>query len=456
MAKLKTNIMAKVIIVGALALIMLIPLFFVNDTINNRADYRGKAESEFEKAWGGEIISAAPILNIPYLTKTEETASGKSKTVLKQEYAKFAPANLEVKVNIDVQKRYIGIFETPVFTADVEMIGEFEKLSYFFDRQDMQNAFITIELSDLKGISDAHLEWNSKNYEFEPSLFPTFANIGSRNKDNSNTLNVSFSKRSRTGHEFETNSILKALSAKSPFVNAGDKFKLNFKIKGIRSLSFVPLAKNNSFEIVSNWSSPSFGGYFLPEHKEVNKNGFNARWNINYLASGIPQRFDGKNLKEAIFTVNLLVPVDNYRNVVRAQKYGFLFIILTFTICFVFETVNKKPIHPFQYLLVGFAMSVFYVLLLSLSEFMYFSLSYLIAAAATIVIISAYAKFSIAKTMTVKQTAAVSLSLSFLYGYLFMLLQLENFALLCGSIGLFAAVSLIMYMTKDINWYEEQ
>jgi inner membrane protein len=173
------------------------------------------------------------------------------------------------------------------------------------------------------------------------------------------------------------------------------------------------------------------------------------------MASGIPSRLDGASLSSSVFTVSLLVPVDNYRGAERATKYGILFIILTFLACFVFEITGKKPIHPFQYLLIGLAMAVYYILLLSISEFISFALAYLIAASATIIMITLYTKFAIIKNLTLKQTAVIGAALAALYGYLYILLQLQDMALIFGSIGLFAGLAIVMYATRNITWYEE-
>ncbi|MDR3345896.1 MAG: cell envelope integrity protein CreD, partial [Campylobacteraceae bacterium] len=197
-------------------------------------------------------------------------------------------------------------------------------------------------------------------------------------------------------------------------------------------------------------------GAFLPDTKDVTTEGFDASWDINYLASGISPRFDKSDLTSALFTTSFIIPVDNYRSAQRAVKYGILFIVLTFAVCFAFEVAQKKPIHPIQYLLVGFAMVIFYTLLVSISEFLSFTLAYFIAAAATITLISVYAKVGIVKDMSKKQVAIVAASLVFLYGFLFILLRLQDMALLYGSLGLFIALGVIMYMTRNIGWYEEQ
>ena len=148
-----------------------------------------------------------------------------------------------------------------------------------------------------------------------------------------------------------------------------------------------------------------------------------------------------------------MFPVDNYRNSERAVKYGILFVALTFLACFVFEIVNKTPVHPFQYILVGTAMAVFYLLLLSISEFCGFGLSYIISAAATIILVSAYIRYGILKKAD-KKVFGAAVGLGALYAYLYVLLQLEDLSLFFGTLGLFFGVALVMYATRNINWYE--
>jgi Inner membrane protein involved in colicin E2 resistance len=449
--KLNFSIIWKALVIGVLILLMLIPLAFVRGTIKGRLEYKNEATSKITNSWGGQVLIAAPILNIPYTIETvTESDKGKKTTTYRTEYSKYSPKDLDVSVNMVSQTRYIGIFEVPVFTAEITMQGNFEQLKTSAN-QKLNESFLTLEINDLKGISTPDFVWNGKKSDFEPSI-----------KGNSLHINVpttyEYSPKSsytRYYHD-EVSNVLKSLSSQVAFNNTDSTFEIKFNIKGSRSISFVPLAKDNKYNIYSKWTNPNFSGTFLPDTKEINKDGFNAEWNINYMASGIPQRLDGANLSSALFTTSLLVPVDNYRAAERATKYGILFIILTFLAFFVFEITSKKPIHPFQYLLAGLAMAIFYILIVSISEFLPFCYSYLIAAAAVVIMITAYMKFAVLKNMGIKETGIVAASLSALYGYLYILLQLQDMALIFGSIGLFIGLAIVMYATRNINWYEEQ
>ncbi len=445
--KLNLSIIWKALVIGVLILLMLIPLAFVRGTIKGRLEYKAEATSKITKSWGDQIVIAAPILNIPYEAKYKDV-NDKTWTT-KTEYAKFAPTNLDVDVNIISQTRYIGIFKVPVFTAEISMKGNFEKVKKFADSKENES-FLTLEINDLKGISTPSFAWNNASASFEPSINGTPLSIRIP------TMQEYSPKMSYTRYyDYDETKYLKSLSSKVTMFEH-NTFEIKFNIKGSNAISFVPLAKDNKFYMVSEWTNPNFSGNFLPDTKEINKDGFEADWSINYMASGIPQRLDGANLSSSLFTTSLLVPVDNYRAAERATKYGILFIILTFLACFVFEITSNKPIHPFQYLLAGLAMAIFYILLVSISEFIPFWSAYLIAAAAVVVMITVYAKFAISKTLTVKQTSLIALALAALYGYLYILLQLQDMALIFGAIGLFAGLAIVMYATRNINWYEEQ
>lgn len=444
MAKINFGIIWKSIVIGVLILIMLIPLAFVSGTIKGRLEYKEEAISKITQSWGDKVLIAAPILNIPYTIRYQERAG--SAWMPKTEYAKFSPKNIETTVNIESQTRYIGIFKVPVFKADIVMKGSFDAPQKFPDSNENE-AFVSLEINDLKGISSPEFVWNGTKSEFEPTLTGTPL----RMKQMGSYISK-FS--SRKYYEYDAEETMKSLSSKI-ILKEDNSFELKFSVKGSNAISFIPLGKDAKFNISSDWTNPNFSGNFLPDNKTITNDGFSAQWNINYLASGIPLRLEGADLSSAMFTTNFIVPVDNYRSAERATKYGILFIILTFLACFIFEISSKKPIHPFQYLLVGFAMAIFYILLISISEFIAFSYAYLIAAAAVIILITAYTKFALIKDLSVKQTVIVAAFLTALYAYLYILLQLQDMALIFGAISLFIGLAIVMYATRNIKWYDE-
>ncbi len=244
----------------------------------------------------------------------------------------------------------------------------------------------------------------------------------------------------------------------------------------------MPLGRNTQVNIRSDWPNPSFDGAFLPDERDVDESGFTARWEVLHLNRNFPQAWKGSQYRfttpgaspsspdnyyydrppvdvaqtvstEASgyrFGVNLLRPVDEYQKSMRSAKYAILFISLTFLVFFFVETLNRKRIHPIQYLLVGLALCIFYALLVAISEQLNFNLAFIVSSIAVTVLITLYCH-SIFKQQ--KLTLFIGLLLVMLYGFVFTLLQLQDYALLIGSIGLFGILAVVMYFSRKIDWY---
>ena len=223
-------------------------------------------------------------------------------------------------------------------------------------------------------------------------------------------------------------------------------------MKGSKQLRFIPLGKETDVRIQSNWKTANFIGEFLPYNSDkITANGFDAKWKVLNINRPFSQQHLQQipNLKKYAFGVNFLIPIDEYQKSERSAKYGFLVIGLTFLIFFLIQTMSTINMHPFQYLMIGIALTMFYILLLSISEHSSYLKAYLIAGTAVVTLITLYAK-SILKT--VKFTVFIGFSLSALYIFIFVIIQLENYALLVGSIGLFAILSGVMYASRKIDW----
>ncbi|MDR0449111.1 MAG: cell envelope integrity protein CreD [Rickettsiales bacterium] len=455
--KINTRITLKALAIGALALIMLIPLLFVSGVIDGRLNYRDEAAKKITNAWGGPLLVAAPVLNIPY--KVQITDDRTKAVSYETRWLKVAPKEALSAADIKTQTRYIGIFRVPVYTADISIKGKFDIAGAIKGKENLSvsGAFITLELNDLKGmgVESPVLKWNGKAHEFEPMTNgkTLSAGVPTQRDLDSGSWDMNSSKGFYRNREISAD--LKALSTAVNAKAASADFEISFNIKGSRSISFAPIAGKHTIAVKSDWTNPSFYGSFLPDEKNVDGAGFSARWDIGNLASGIPTTDLSKaDLSGVIITSAFLVPVDNYRSAERALKYGILFIILTFLACFIFEIASGRPIHPFQYLLVGFAMAIFYILLVSLSEFMAFSLAYIIAALATTGLITAYIKTAVVKNLDRRSAGIVFGAFAALYGYLYILLLLQDMALIFGAIGLFIGLAAAMYATKNIKWYE--
>ena len=229
-------------------------------------------------------------------------------------------------------------------------------------------------------------------------------------------------------------------------------FHLVLDVNGSDRIGFVPVGEVTQVKLASSWRSPSFDGAFLPAEREVGEQGFIARWKVLHLNRNYPQAWTGveQKLAESAFGVRLFTAADVYQQSTRSAKYAALFITLTFTTFFFAEVLRRRRLHAVQYLLIGFALIIFYSLLIALSEHMRFGLAYLASTAAVVGLVTLYAFWSFGSA---RLAALVGGLLAILYGYLYILLRLEDYSLLMGSVGLFAALAAVMYVTRRIDWH---
>jgi inner membrane protein len=234
---------------------------------------------------------------------------------------------------------------------------------------------------------------------------------------------------------------------------------LELDIKGTRSLMFFPAGGETTLQITSPWPHPSFTGSSLPETHDIRADGFTAAWKsgaygrpLAGMWSSFAEPADLKRQAESgEFGVTLVQPIDPYSETDRAVKYGVLFLLLTFMTVFIWEITRGVRVHPIQYLFVGFALCIFYLLLLAFSEHVGFDRAYVVASAATVTLIAWYWRWV---TNGVTGGAAMGAILSVLYALLFLLLRLEDYALLAGSIGLFVILAIVMFITRRVNWQD--
>lgn len=238
------------------------------------------------------------------------------------------------------------------------------------------------------------------------------------------------------------------------------RLTLDLEVAGSARLDIVPVAANNDFSLQSNWPHPSFAGLYLPETREVGHDGFNARWRVSDFATGgdqvLVERGSGILAEYLLdywlsesFGVSLLDPVDAYTQTDRAVRYGFLFVLLTLGGFFLFEMIKRKPVHPLQYLLIGFAVVLFFLLLLALSEHIAFSLAYVVAASACVLLITAYGRTLVGHWLG---AGVLGIGYALLYAGLFMLLASEDYALLMGVWLIFGVLALTMWLTRKLDW----
>lgn len=232
---------------------------------------------------------------------------------------------------------------------------------------------------------------------------------------------------------------------------AASTVELELRLDGSRMLSVVPVGDDTHIALRSSWPHPSFSGAFLPNERRVDAQGFDARWAVSSLASDAQRqlRNDGAVESQAV-TVSLVDPVDTYTQADRASKYGVLFVLLTFVGFILFELIKSLRIHPLQYLMVGLALAIFFLLLISLSEHIAFWKAYLVSAVACIGLQAVYLANVLGHW---KRGLGFAALLTVLYGALYGLLVSENNALLMGSLLLFVILALAMWVTRRVDWY---
>jgi len=432
---LKHSVTIRLFTIGILILLLLIPVSMIEDLLREREERKEQAIAEVSSKWGQPQTITGLVLTVPYKAYSkvyEGEKKDKFKLVESREYAHFLPEELNINGDISSEIRYRGIYEVIVYNSKVSLSGKF--LTPNFEEWKIENediiwedAFVSLGLSDLKGIQEnISVKWDDKRYFFNSGV------------ESGDVIQHGVSARLSIAHA-------------GP-VKTSTEFSLALDFNGSASLNFIPLGKSTEVNIQSKWKNPSFIGGFLPDKREINADGFSANWKISHLNRPYPQSFRGiaKGIAESSFGVNLIVPVDEYQKSMRSAKYAVMFITLTFLIFFFGQILNGVKIHPIQYIIVGLALCVFYTLLIALSEHMAFKFSYLISALSIIGLITLYAKSIFNRN---RLTALIGLILAALYLYIYSIIQMEDYALLMGSIGLFIVLATIMYLSRKIDWY---
>ncbi len=426
-SKLKSSVILRMSIIAGLTLLLLIPTFFVDSLISERSTRHDAAAQEVSQRWGGIQTLTGPILTVPYV---EHSQNDKGVDIATTRFAHFLPTNLHIQGQLTPEVRYRGIYEVALYNGRFILNGQFKQPDWQVfgvdpDRVLWNDAVLTFGITDLKGIRDTvSLRWNQSSLPSRPGVV------------SNDVVESGITFKPRLDRTVKENS-----------------FALDLNLNGSAEVRFVPAGEITEVELDSPWKTPSFVGNFLPGVRDIRPDGFHASWRIFNLNRNFPQVWVGNryNVAEASFGASLFLPVDEYQKTSRSVKYALLFIALTFVAFFLSELTTKTVFHPIQYTLIGFALILFYVLLLSLSEHIGFNASYLVASAATVALVSSYAFWISAK----KQISAImALVLSALFGFLFVTLQLQDYALLLGSVGLFAALYLTMYLTRKVNWYD--
>ncbi len=421
----KNSTLIKGLIIGILVLILLIPMEFVKSLIHEREARQKEAIKEVSSKWSGTQNFSGPIIVLPYWY--EQTDTGKKISKIKK-FAYILPDELNINSTVKSQERFRGIYKVMLYTSINHIYGVFKEFPHQLDIDKNKiiwpEVFVRVDISDTRGLNEElKIKWNNRQLLLSPQVLAN-------------------------GNSNESLTALLNLSSINDLKNIN--FSSDITLSGTEQLLFTPVGKKTTVTINSVWQNPSFTGNSLPQTSNITKQGFNATWKSMAHNRKFPQFWKEGSLdfNTASFGVNFIIPVNGYQKTMRTVKYAALCILLTFAAFFLVETINKKPVHLFHYGLIGLAMILFYVLLLSLSEYLSFNFSYIIAAAGTIGLISWFVKSILSSG---KLTMVLSFVLLVLYTYVFTLLQLQDYALLLGSIGLFIMLAVIMYFSTRIN-----
>lgn len=382
------------------SIFLLIPIGFMAGIIDDRINYRDEAISKVTQSWAESQKIYTPSMYF-------KTTNSKNTEIINE----FNLNNYEATINIKTEVRKKGIFKVPVYTAEVTQKGDFENT---YGNLNEKKLFINTKITDNRGfINEPYFKINNSEGKYnQDTIYTTTLNTSAKNIP----------------------------------------FEITYKIKGLNKIEAILGGNINKISMNSNWKDPEFKGDFLPTEREVKNNGFNATWSVPKIA------LSNNAEKPSTICVSLLVPVDNYSLAGKSLKYGYLLLTLTFLGYFIFEITSKekRKIHPIQYCLLGMNILIFYLLLVSFSEFLAFYIAYLISSVLVLSLIYTYTYFVITRKQSIKFSLAITSTIGLLYTFFYLLLMLKDISLITGSFGLFVIIAFIMYLTRNVDWYNER
>ena len=381
-------------------LVLQIPILLVNFLISEREELSAETEIEVSKQWAGVQDIYPPSLKIPYQSKE---VNSKGETLLKDAVRVVEPEVAKVTGDVSVTTLHRSIYDVPVYRADLGITGHFELSDDDFAVY-KDKLYMYISLGEMRGLEDnITASVNGREYQFE------LADDGLRIE----------------------------LDPAGFAAGSSIDYSIDIRTKGAKSLRFRPEAAAFNVDIRSDHPSPSFGGAFLQDERNVTDEGFEAHWTVTEM-----NKFGEY---DPVFYVDLMVPVSQYQQTGRATKYSFLIILLVFAAIYLVETITRQEVNYIQYIVTGFSLCLFYLLLLSISEYLAFGWAYLIASGMTVTALGGYFIGFLRSRIAVFCTASVAV----LYAFIYLLLNLETGSLLVGSLALFVILSLIMYFTRN-------
>ncbi|SCD22067.1 inner membrane protein [Proteiniphilum saccharofermentans] len=449
----------KLVIIGFLTLLLLIPLGMIRGLINERKLTKSSAVQDITSKWSGEQIVAGPCIAIPY---TQERIVNDKREIVNRDILLF-PETLDIQANAAVEKRKRGIYDASVYKSEITLEGTFdmseiEKAGIKEEDIKFDKARVIMGITDLRGIREVvSLQLNGETFLMEPGI-PVENLFTGPNPDMN--IYIPDTEKSVAAPNVFSGIFAAGLNARtdSSVITAmrdgNTSFSVTLYLNGSMGLYVVPVGKVTTATFQSDWATPSFGGDFLPVNHDITDEGFSAAWKVLDLNRSYGQAVGGDDsaainlMASSLFGVKFIQSVDQYHQNLRSVKYGVLIILLTFVVVLFIELIKKNPVNPFHYLLVGLALVLFYALLLSMSEIWGFNLAYAVAALMTIVMITLHMAAILGNR---KQGVLVGSLLAFLYVFVFLLIRMESYSLLVGSLGLFAILAVIMYYARKIR-----
>jgi len=425
------SVTGKVLFIAILILALLIPLAMIEGLVVERSQLFQTARDDVGRSWGQAQTIGGPILIVPFAYT--RYVSGQSVVVLDELYV--LPEQLELIGTADAEQRRRGIYEVPVYTTSLRAAGRFAPVTLGSEYQDLQirweQAAIGLPITDARSIRE-----------------PVVLTSG-----NGNTV---FEAGGERIAGFGPLLVAPYAALNLGALTAPQAFSFELVLGGTGALKFLPLGDETRVAVTSNWASPSFVGAFLPSDRSVDASGFSAEWRVLDLGRGYPSSWRRSDapppaIEASAFGTALITPIGVHEAALRATKYGVLILGFTFVAYFLFELFAPLRLHALQYLLIGLANCVFYLLLLALAEHFGFEAAYAASAIASTALITSY---SGAVLRSLRRAAPIAGLLTALYGYLYVTLKAEDFALLFGALGVFTALAVFMYLTRRIDWFD--
>jgi inner membrane protein len=435
------NLAIKLGVIALLMLLLMIPLLMIGSMVSDRQALRDGVLADIARSSSGEQHLTGPFLVVPYRKTVREWKTHEKTGVRYLEETEirsrlyFLPEQFQLNGNVATEERKRGIYQARLYHSDNQISGYFQLPAQYGITDDyadyrFEPAFLTVGISDIRGIeNDLKLRLNGVDLPFSAG----------------------------SGDRLLRNGVHAPLPSVDGVHEQRLAFAFNLKLQGTEQFWVTPVGRETTVQLSSSWPHPSFVGEFLPVKRDVTDSGFIADWQTSFFATNFEEvladcanRDECEAFNTREFGVSFVDPVDQYLKTDRAIKYALLFIALTFAGFFLFEVLKRLAVHPVQYGLVGLALALFYLLLLSLSEHLPFAIAYLIAAVACVSLLGVYLAAVLKSAL---RGMGFGVGLAALYAMLYGLLRAEDYALLMGSLLVFGLLAGVMLLTRKLDWY---